>query len=64
MKCACCVSFWPTVGSPEPQSAHRVLTLLGREISLPGMDRREISPRGPESRREISPREMETSIGT
>jgi hypothetical protein len=60
--------------SATAESAHRVLTLLGREISLPGMDRREISPRGPESRREIfprslenreiSPRGMETSIGT
>jgi hypothetical protein len=59
--------------SATAESAHRVLTLLGREISLPGMDRREISPRGPENReifprspasREISPRGMETSIGT
>ena len=60
--------------SATAESAHRVLTLLGREISLPGLDRREISPRGPESRREISPRSpenreisprgMETSIGT
>ena len=60
--------------SATAESAHRVLTLLGREISLPGMDRREISPRGPEGRREvfprspesreISPRGMETSIET
>jgi hypothetical protein len=41
--------------SATAESAHRVLTLLGREISLPGMDRREVSPRSPESR-EISPR--------
>jgi hypothetical protein len=41
--------------SATAESAHRVLTLLGREISLPGMDPREISPRGLESRREISP---------
>ena len=56
--------------SATAESAHRVLTLLGREISLPGMDRREISPRGletreifprgPESRREISPRSPES----
>ena len=49
--------------SATAESAHRVLTLLGREISLPGLDRREISPRSPESR-EISPRGTETSIGT
>jgi hypothetical protein len=40
--------------SGTAESAHRVLTLLGREIS----------PRGLESRREIAPRGMETSIGT
>ena len=45
--------------SATAESAHRVLTLLGREISLPGMDRREIFPRSPESR-EISPRGLET----
>jgi hypothetical protein len=31
------------------KSAHRVLTLLGREISLPGVENREISLRGMES---------------
>ena len=46
--------------SATAESAHRVLTLLGREISLPGMDRREISPRNLESRREISPRGPES----
>ena len=45
--------------SATAESAHRVLTLLGREISLPGMDRREIFPRSPESR-EISPRGAES----
>jgi hypothetical protein len=42
--------------SATAESAHRVLTLLGREISLPGMDRRKIPPRGLGSPREISPR--------
>jgi hypothetical protein len=45
--------------STTAESANRLLTLLGREISLPGMDRREISPRGPGGR-EISPRGLES----
>ena len=44
------------------KSAHRVLTLLGREISLPGVENsREISLPGVENSREISLRGMEKS---
>jgi hypothetical protein len=47
------------------KSAHRVLTLLGREISLRGVENsREISLRGVENSREISLRGMESITAT
>ena len=47
------------------KSAHRVLTLLGREISLPGVENsREISLPGVENSREISLRGMESIAAT